>query len=241
MNQFVYCAIFLIILIHCKTDSPTIAQKNSPSNQKSKIIENVKIQKFEPYAEDAISKAYKIEGWEVEWHNNEKDRDKVLSYLSEGLKLICKTIPKTSCNRVKKFTISFNENPDKGAAGIYLGGRVTIYSKKAFLDDTLHILFHEIAHGFDESILQVSDIPIGIAYSNAMTKQIYGKVNWEEVNYYNLDGNYLTSNMNEYFAELSCAYFFGLNYFPYNKETLKKVDPEGYQAIQDAWSLLENN
>jgi hypothetical protein len=241
MKKLLYYTIFLILLTHCKFDSPTIVQNNSSTNKKWKTLENVKIRKFEPYAGDAISKAYNIEGWEVEWHNNEKDRDKILSYLSDALKIICNTIPKTSCNHIKKYTIAFNENPDKGAAGIYLGGYVTIYQKKAFIDDTLHLLFHEMAHGFDESILQRSEIPIHIAYSDAMSKQIYGKVNWQEVNYYNLDGNYLTSNMNEYFAELSCAYFFGLNYFPYNNETLKKVDPEGYTVIKDAWNLLDKN
>lgn len=41
--------------------------------------------------------------------------------------------------------------------------------------------------------------------------------------------------MLEYFAELSCMYFVGCNYQPFNRKQLKDYDPVGYAMIQQMW------
>lgn len=47
---------------------------------------------------------------------------------------------------------------------------------------------------------------------------------------------YAMTNANEYFAELTEAYYGNNDYFPHNREELKKFDPEGYALIEKFWN-----
>ena len=46
---------------------------------------------------------------------------------------------------------------------------------------------------------------------------------------------YARANDREYFAELSCAYFDRLSYYPQTREELKKYDPTGYRVMELTW------
>ena len=48
---------------------------------------------------------------------------------------------------------------------------------------------------------------------------------------------YATANQLEYFAELSAAYFVGINYFPYDRAGLQRYDPAGAAMVEAVWSL----
>jgi hypothetical protein len=48
---------------------------------------------------------------------------------------------------------------------------------------------------------------------------------------------YAATNQLEYFAELSCMYFVGCNYQPFNRRELQAYDPVGYAMIEKMWEL----
>lgn len=186
-----------------------------------------------PYAADGVAEAYKIQGFEVEWHNDKKDKAECLRALQTALYQLKALIPPAAFSVIRSKQLVFSEDPKKGAAAAYFGGTVTIYSKKEFLHAPLRITLHELAHAYDDSYVKRTSLKAYGTYEYAMRRKIYNSPG-TGVNEYDLK-NYLTSNPEEYFAELTCTYFIGLHYFPFNRETLKAKDPEGYQLIEDAW------
>ena len=52
-----------------------------------------------------------------------------------------------------------------------------------------------------------------------------------------VDKAYATVNQLEYFAELSCMYFVGCNYQPFDREELQTYDPKGYAMIEQMWDV----
>ena len=50
---------------------------------------------------------------------------------------------------------------------------------------------------------------------------------------------YAATNQEEYFAELTEAYFGHNDWFPHNREELRKYDPRGFKMIEEVWSAEE--
>jgi hypothetical protein len=46
------------------------------------------------------------------------------------------------------------------------------------------------------------------------------------------------TNANEYFAELTEAYYGNNDYFPHNRELLEMFDPEGCELIEKFWNYF---
>ncbi len=234
--------VFLLIFVSCSTNNVTNsksadvrAKESFGKNQFSQIPASVKLPESElkPYAKDMIAEAYKIQGFEVEWGNDEKDKKECLKALQIALYQIKNFLPPPTFAVLKSKQFRFSEDPNRGAAAIYLGGLITIFNKKEFIQNSLRITFHELAHGYDDSFVSRSYLNKEGIYESAISQKIYSD-SIGGVNEYDLK-NYLTSNPAEYFAELSCSYFIGLHYFPYDRKTLKEKDPEGYKLIEDAW------
>lgn len=63
---------------------------------------------------------------------------------------------------------------------------------------------------------------------------------YDRVRYYNGSQMpaYASTSAVEYFAELSEAFFWNENdYFPFTAAELREYDPQGYEALRDAWEL----
>ena len=84
------------------------------------------------------------------------------------------------------------------------------------------VTLHELAHAFHHHVLGDS-LLVKQTYRQAMERKLYDP----EV--------YAATNEREYFAELSCAYLDRLDYFPRNREELKKNDPKGYEMMEKLW------
>jgi hypothetical protein len=84
------------------------------------------------------------------------------------------------------------------------------------------VTLHELAHAFHYHVLGDSAL-VKQTYKQAMERKLYDP----EV--------YAATNEREYFAELSCAYLDRLDYFPRNREELKKHDPKGYELMEKSW------
>ncbi|HMV77605.1 MAG TPA: hypothetical protein PL048_09695 [Leptospiraceae bacterium] len=191
-----------------------------------------------PYARLGATEAYKIQGFEVEWvkFGSDPHKQDCLKALQTALFQIKTAVPPEAYKILKSKLILFSEaNTDDPAANdaFYYGNRVQITRRKEYLKRPLYITFHELAHAYDDGFVRIHKLRKEEAYESAMYRKIYG-TSKTGVNEYDFK-NYLTSNPEEYFAELSCAYFIGLKYFPYNRETLKEKDPNGYRLMEDAW------
>ncbi|GBC95404.1 hypothetical protein HRbin16_01193 [bacterium HR16] len=96
------------------------------------------------------------------------------------------------------------------------------------------MLLHELAHAYHHQVLGYENRMVLIAYRHAMQRGLY-----EQVEY--IRGGkqkaYATTNVQEYFAELSEAYFGKNDFYPFTREHLAKHDPVGYKMVEQAWQV----
>jgi hypothetical protein len=132
------------------------------------------------------------------------------------------------------------------AVGVYFGGNeaqaerrgmhplmartVTILRLKALTeehqperDSGRCVILHEIAHAVHDQLLGSENAAVLAAFSQAMARKLYGK------------DVYATTNDHEFFAELSCAYFDQLAYFPRTRAELLTHDPQTHKLMESVW------
>lgn len=101
------------------------------------------------------------------------------------------------------------------------------------------MLLHEIAHGYHLRLEGGYENPLVLAaYEAAMEQGLYEKVG------HVLEGEgeaprraYAATNQQEYFSELTEAYFGRNDYFPFTREDLLAHDPAGYAMIEEVWGV----
>lgn len=115
---------------------------------------------------------------------------------------------------------------------------VVVYSAKNYCKITdlwaCKSLMHELGHAYHLHHWAEQDPEILAAWQNATAKGLYRGV--KDVNGKTLVEAYAAKNQLEYFAELSAAYFVGINYFPFDRPGLAKYDPVGYRLIERYWN-----
>ena len=96
---------------------------------------------------------------------------------------------------------------------------------------------HELAHAWHclnwDPCMDGAE-QISAAYDAAMTSGIYDLV---ERNNGEIEDAYAAKNDREYFAELTEAWFWENDYYPYNREQLLAHDPVGAAAVEAAWTV----
>jgi hypothetical protein len=121
------------------------------------------------------------------------------------------------------------ENPDKA-------GSVDINNTRHFIDWSRRgqpwMLMHELAHAYHNLVLGASHAGIKAAYKQAVERKLYESV-------LHVDGSkrraYALVNDQEYFAELTEAYFGRNDFFPFDRHDLQKHDPTGYRLLREIW------
>jgi hypothetical protein len=93
-------------------------------------------------------------------------------------------------------------------------------------------ILHELSHFYHFSILGAENQEIHAAYAHARDAHLY-----ESVRRY--DGTwaraYALTNEEEYFAELTEAYFGRNDYFPFTRAQLEHYDPVGFAMVRKLW------
>jgi hypothetical protein len=119
-------------------------------------------------------------------------------------------------------------NPEKAGA-VEIGNPVT------FLDWTHHqraMVLHELAHAYHHQVLGYDNPDIKAAYEHAKAGGTY-----ESVLYY--DGRkrraYAMNNDQEYFAELTEAYFSTNDFYPFVRPEVKEHDPQMFETLKKLW------
>ena len=100
------------------------------------------------------------------------------------------------------------------------------------------VVIHELSHAYEQLITDDSKKlrdELVIVYHRAKLSGKYQLVDYKGSQ--QLFPAYAMTNANEYFAELTEAYYGNNDYFPHNREQLKKFDPEGYELIEKFWNL----
>jgi len=99
----------------------------------------------------------------------------------------------------------------------------------------LKALVHEFSHAHHLEQWPENQPDILGAWQNAMKHHLYHGVKDDQGK--TVEKAYAATNQLEYFAELSCMYFVGCNYQPFNRKELKAYDPVGYAMIEKMWGL----
>ncbi|MDX1964698.1 MAG: hypothetical protein SFX18_16230 [Pirellulales bacterium] len=116
---------------------------------------------------------------------------------------------------------------------------IVIYSAEnyAWISDlwALKVLVHEYAHA--HQLLQWPEDQPDIlrAWDQATSAGLYLNVESREGN--TIKKAYAAVNQLEYFAELSCIYFVGCEYHPFDRATLATYDPVGYALVEKMWGI----
>ncbi len=94
------------------------------------------------------------------------------------------------------------------------------------------MVLHELSHAYHHQVLGYGHEAIRAAYEAAKASGRYDSVLY-------FDGTekraYAMNNPQEYFAELSEAYFGTNDFHPFVRPELRRFDPAGYAAVEAAW------
>jgi len=118
-------------------------------------------------------------------------------------------------------------------------GAVVIYSAKNYLwqNDywSVQLLVHELSHAWHLEQWPEKQPDILNAWREAVEARLYHGV--KDLNGTILEKAYAAHNQLEYFAELSCAYFWKNEYEPFDREGLRRRDPGGLAMIEKMWGI----
>lgn len=112
---------------------------------------------------------------------------------------------------------------------VYSGGNYTQLSDFW----ALKAVVHELAHAWQLEQWPEQQPDILAAWQNSVQLSLHRNVRGDTGSV--LDASYASTNQLEYFAELSCMYFVGCDYEPFDREALKTYDPRGYVMIERMW------
>jgi len=87
-------------------------------------------------------------------------------------------------------------------------------------------------HAWHHQVLGYDNAEIEKAYEDAMESGNYNIVAYAGGD---TQKAYATNNKQEYFAELTEAYFWVNDFYPFNRSELADFDPVGHQVIANAW------
>jgi len=140
-----------------------------------------------------------------------------------------KTYSATEFHSSRQWLVENKYNPDKENS-------IEISNAQNFLDwattDQPLMLLHEFAHAYMFIVLGEDYAPLEKAWVSIRQTNLYASVPY-------IRGGrreaYAHTNRNEYFAELSEAYFGKNDFFPYDINDLKSYDPAGFKLMESVW------
>jgi hypothetical protein len=120
-------------------------------------------------------------------------------------------------------------NPDKA-------GAVEIGNAAIFIDWSRTqpmMVLHELAHAYHHQVLGHRNAGIRASFERARASGLYDSV--KHVNG-RMQRAYALNNDQEFFAEMSEAFFGRNDFFPFTRDELKEHDPETFKMIETLWN-----
>jgi len=208
-----------------------------------------------PAAESPEYLSREIRGWTVRIHSellgqqSALGRD-VLELLDHKLFDITRVVPEKALAQLEQVTIWIDLDDERVPGGVYhpshewlvehdynpdLAHCVQFGTARNFLKwsfDQPWMVLHELAHAYHHQVLDYSDPRVAQAFAQASESGKYAQVlrcNGSE------ETAYAMNNAQEYFAELSEAYFGVNDFYPFVRAEVREFDPVGYAMLEDVW------
>ena len=195
-----------------------------------------------------------IHGWLIrvspDYADDENSLDRALAEIDRQLDNISQAVPEPALSALRRtvFWLEYRAddpqrsvyhrssrwlanngfNPDK-AKGIEIDAGV--YSRE---EEAPWSLLHELTHAYYDTVLNRTSPDLEAAYAAAVASGAYKDV---LRNTGSRRAAYALTNVSEYFAELSEAYFGENDFEPFDRDQLRTFDPQGYRSVQNAWTM----
>jgi hypothetical protein len=120
-------------------------------------------------------------------------------------------------------------NPDKA-------GAVEIGNAAIFIDwshTQPMMVLHELAHAYHHQVIGHTNAAIRAAFERARASGIYDSVKHANGR---MQRAYALNNDQEFFAEMSEAFFGRNDFYPFTRDELKEHDPETFHVIESVWN-----
>ncbi len=196
-----------------------------------------------------------IQGWTVRVHpelarpESELGR-RVLEHLAHDLHRIARVLPEAALRRLRGITLWMELDLPGVPGGAYhpsrawlvehgydpaLARSIQFGNAENFLSWSRvqpWMVLHELAHAYHHQVLGKGHAGIRGAYEAAVASGAY-----ESVLYYSGEKRraYALKNVDEYFAELTEAYFGTNDFYPFVRPEIAEIDPGGMRVIREAW------
>jgi hypothetical protein len=163
----------------------------------------------------------KVPIW-VEWHDD-NDPD-----LNRGV--IAKYYGVSGNYRV--WSLAHNKNPLKANCIEIIDLKTITEHRQGDGKTNQAVILHELAHAVHIQLFGANNVAIRQAYQQAVDRKLYEDSDGPNGS---TRTRYARTNDHEYFAELSCAYFDKLQYYPRTREDLRTYDPAGFRVMELTW------
>ncbi len=209
------------------------------------------------YSPTAVYHSRELRGFSLLIHpdvlNHAEDAAAMFEELESQLRQIEEVMPKPALAHLKKVRLWIEwEAKPGGAAEFHVSPEwlkdngynpekvlnVEINNTRNFVkwsqDGQPWMVLHELSHAYHHRVLQHAHAELDAAFDAAKKEKIY-----ESVDYFRPGERrqaYALTNVDEYFAELTEAYFGRNDFFPFNRTDLERYDPLGYEALRSIWN-----
>ncbi len=198
----------------------------------------------------------RVRGWTVKVHTELLARDHdalckdTLELLDDHLYRITRVVPAGALAKLRKVPIWVERAHPRHPCMCYhpsagwlkqhgmnpaKAGAVELANCRNFLAWTRNqpwMVLHELAHAYHHQVLGFDHAGVRACYREAMRNKLYESV-------LHIDGgrrrHYACTNPQEYFAEMTEAYFGTNDFYPFVRAELKQVDPRMYELLEKVW------
>lgn len=207
-----------------------------------------------------------VAGWRVEISSklikeSPQELATALTLLEGQLKEVARVVPEPALSKLKTVKLFFSPPfPGSPQGAAYhpsaewlkdnkrdprMAGAIEFTNIPIFEKETRRMpnfALHELAHAYHHQFLPkgFENEALKRAYADAKESGDYDSVERQDSEGKRTkDKAYAMSNQMEYFAELSEAFFSRNDFFPFNWAELVWHDPEGAEAVRQAWGVSE--
>ena len=129
--------------------------------------------------------------------------------------------------------LSNNGYPEYWAEGVQIGNAENYLSWTAIQPA---MMLHELSHAWHHQVLGYGQAEIQAAFDAAMASGMYDSVAYAGGG---MQQAYAATNVQEYFAELTEAYFWENDFYPFVRSELESFDSQGFEAVVNAWQPVD--
>jgi len=199
----------------------------------------------------------RLEGWTLRVNKELLDKDvkltnSVLRHLEHQLYQINQAVPDKALIRLQQIPIWIELAHPKHPCMCYhisadwlrendmnpaKAGGLEIANARNFLTwtrDQPWMVLHELAHSYHHKVIGYDNPEIKAAFERAKTSKTYEKV--LRING-KVEKHYAMANDQEYFAEMTEAFFGTNDFFPFVRAELKQHDPEMFTLLGKLWTV----